>query len=373
MRNSWASKWLVGGAALIVLIGIALQFVNKGPPQSSSPPAAVKEIAERRQLSTSVQPSAHELPAVEEGVAASDDPWAQFRTNKLSHDAIEEYLRQHGRTAQTLLAAFHSSGDTNYLNEAATRFPNDPQLQWTILARDAFPDERRKWLDLLKSSSPENSLANYLSSRDHFMNGDTHAAINELLEATRKRQFKDYTRESHLDEEELYLAAGKTPLEASRVVGWGEDLMREQASLKGVAYSMRDLQNQYLKAGDASSAEHLAQIGVILARRLNNGAAEDPGINQLVGIAMEALALSPLEQDTSYEFLGGESPAQRLDELKQQRVSLQELRRSFGAIFPNLTEAELLNWKEREKILGEVPAMRWLQQQHPASIPQGGQ
>ena len=101
-------------------------------------------------------------------------------------------------------------------------------------------------------------------------------------------------------------------------------------------------------------------------------AAEKLGINQMVGIAMEAMVLEPLDQNATYEFLGGKSAAQRLEELKQQRVSLQALRQSFKAIYPSLTEAELLAWKEREKIFGEIPAMRWVQQQHSAGAPAGG-
>ena len=320
----------------------------------------MNEVLQRQQLSNSVQPSARQLPIVKEAEVASDDIWDQFRTNKLSRDIVEDYLLKHGRTAQTLLAAFHSSWETNYLKEATTRFPNDPQLQWTILVREAFPGEQRKWIDLFKESSPEDSLANYLSAQDYLMNGDTNAAINELLEATRKPQFKDYRMESRLDEEELWLTAGKTQLESTHASGWAEDMLGQQALLKSVAYSLHDQEHQYIRAADASSAEHLAQIGMSLAQRLNSGAPTDLAINQLVGNSIEALVLSPLQQDATYEFLSGKTPAQRLDEIKQQRGSLQELTRSYRAIYPNLTEAELLTLKERQKIQGDVPAMRWV-------------
>ena len=50
----------------------------------------------------------------------------------------------------SLLAAFRSSGDTNYLNEAATNFPNDPHVELSVLAHDEFPADRRKWLGLVQ-------------------------------------------------------------------------------------------------------------------------------------------------------------------------------------------------------------------------------
>ena len=65
----------------------------------------------------------------------------------------------------SLLAAFRALDDTNYLNEAATNFPNNPQVELAVLAHDEFPADRRKWLDLFKASSPSNSLANYLPRR----------------------------------------------------------------------------------------------------------------------------------------------------------------------------------------------------------------
>ena len=68
----------------------------------------------------------------------------------------------------SLLAAFRALDDTNYLNEAATNFPNNPQVELAVLAHDEFPADRRKWLDLFKASSPSNSLANYLSAQDYF-------------------------------------------------------------------------------------------------------------------------------------------------------------------------------------------------------------
>ena len=60
--------------------------------------------------------------------------------------------------AASLLAAFRALEDTNYLDEAATNFTNDPQVQWTILARNAFPEDRRRWLDLTAPTSSWPSL-----------------------------------------------------------------------------------------------------------------------------------------------------------------------------------------------------------------------
>src|SRR5213075_2517561 len=100
------------------------------------------------------------------------------------------------------------------LCEAATNFPNNPRVQLSLLRHDLFPEDRRKWLDLFKASSPDNPLANYLSARDYFKNGQSDLAVNEWNEAATKPAFKDYAMDFKLDEEELNLAAGRSSLQA---------------------------------------------------------------------------------------------------------------------------------------------------------------
>lgn len=47
---------------------------------------------------------------------------------------------KHNRTAMSLQAAFRALNDTNYLNEAATNFPNNPQVELAVLTQDEMVD-----------------------------------------------------------------------------------------------------------------------------------------------------------------------------------------------------------------------------------------
>ncbi len=89
-------------------------------------------------------------------------------------------------------------------------------------------------------------------------------------------------------------------------------------------------------------------------------------LGQVDAGALERLALSGLEPNTSQVFLGSETPGQRMAELKQERTSLGQLSQSFQAAVPSLSEAEQENFMERQNILGEVAAMRWVVEQHSA-------
>jgi hypothetical protein len=112
-------------------------------------------------------------------------------------------------------------------------------------------------------------------------------------------------------------------------------------------------------------------MGIILGDQLNSGTSGNYIINQLVGIAVESAMLDQLDPNTSYDFLDGETPNQKIQDLKQQKAMLSQLATNFGAIEPNLADAEKVSFQERVKIYGEVAAMRWLVQQH--GNPQNGQ
>jgi hypothetical protein len=257
--------------------------------------------------------------------------------------------------------------------EAATNFPNDPRVQWTILARDAFPEDRRKWLDSFKASSPSNSLGNYLSARDYFKNNQPAAAMNELLAASGKSQFKDYSMDTILAGEDLGRFSGSSAVDTRNAAmsDMSGDFLPELATLKGAAENIRDLEKQYVNSGDAASAQNLAQMGLALTARFSSG---DDGkflISQLVGMGAEAIVLDSLDKNTSYDFLGGQTPAQRLVERKQERASFRDLSKEFGVVYGTMSEDQRADFWERQKIYGEVDALRWSQQQN-AATPGGG-
>ena len=381
MQNLRISKVIPGLAVLVVLTGLVLLFSTRGRQKSSEQavppepaglqaPSSSPHPLRNAEVTRSV-PETQDLPMV-------DFDWRQVLTNsavppKLPREEVEKYLQRNGRRAASLLTAYRTLQDTNYLREAATNFPNDPRVQLSVLQRDVFPQERRKWLDLFKASSPENPLANYLSARDYFKGGQSALAVSELLEAAGKPAFKDYVMEFKLDEEELNVAAGRSSLQARlSSSGWAQDLLPQLASLKSLAQDVAALQQQYVGAGDSGSAENLARAGLMLASGLRSGDGDKFVIKALVGNAIEAIMLSPLDPNGSYDFLGGKSPNDRLAELKQQKASLRTLRQATQDALPNMTEAELLSYTERQRLYGELEAMRWLQQRGtPSNLPEG--
>ena len=363
MRNS--NKFILGLAALVAVISVCIYVNRRTGPHSAQPTNLVSSPAQ-----TTNRPIIH----AQQPPAWTETPEKIDSTNAamLPREKVEEYLRRHNRNVASLLAAFHVLRDTNLLNEAASNFPNDPHVQWTILAEDAFPGDRRKWLDAFKASSPGNSLANYLSAQDYFKNNQPEAAMKEMMAATGKSQFADYSMESILDAEDLYRSSGMSDADTHRdAMSTLLDGLRQLSQFKDLARSLQDLQHQYANSGDPTSVQNLAQMGVEFSNRIATGDDGKFAINQLVANATQAIMIESLDQNTSYNFLGGETPTQRLAEFQEQRAALHDLNIKFTAASAIATEDQMNAYWERSKIYGGWSAMQWLVQQT-AATPNSG-
>jgi hypothetical protein len=361
-------------AALLFSILLAVVIWQTGWFGASTPVPEHNDSAAQAQRPGRTEPIARPRSAAAAPETAQESA-EDVNPMQLSREKIEEYLKQHRRDAASLLAAYHASFDAehnkanlDYLREAATNYPNDPRVQLAVLAQNAFPEDRRQWLDAIKASSPSNSLANYLSAREYFKNNQTDAAIKELAEATGKAQFTDYSMESYLGTEDLFRSSGASPRITctAAMSAMSQDLLPQLSGLKGVVNGVSDLQKQYVAAGDSASVENLAQMGISMANRFSQGDGGRFLIGQLVGMSIESIALQSLDQNTAYDFLGGQTPAQRLEANKEQRKAFRELTASSSALLLTVTDAEMVAYADRVKVYGEVPAMRWFQQQRAA-------
>jgi hypothetical protein len=316
----------------------------------------------------SVAPAARSRPAPPpvESIADKDDgapdPFA------VSREKVDEYLAKHNRSAASLLAGYHALQDTNLLNEAAAKFPNDPYVQWSMLTSEGLGGEqRRQWLEAFKTSSPDNALANYLSSAEHFKAGDREAAIKDLVEASGKMQFKDFAMEAMIDEQELHRFAGQSAMMAVHAHGWGGDLLRQLAPMKVVANGIAEAQAEYVQTGDPDSAANLVRMGLGLADRFESGDGGKFLISELVGVAIEGRMLQSLEPNTPYEMLGGKTPAERQAEMKQQKEEYKKVMVNLSEAYGVLSEEEWVSYSDRMKTFGEKEALLWVKQRMEAA------
>ena len=362
MQSGSIRKWLLALTLLAVILWTIVYFYDQSAQRAAK---ATRIILEPLESFPYHKP---EMSASKTNKPSGADAAA---AQKNLRQKVEEWLALYHRSAPGLLAAFHVLDDTNYLKEAAANFPNDPRVELTVLTRNVFPEDRRKWLDLFKASSPSNSLADYLSAQAYFQNGQSEAAVRDLVAATAKPDLESYTLDPQLDTEELGLFCGESALKSVETALAASAKDSALPTLKQLASQMTDLQKQELNVSDNNSAENLAQMGTTLGDQLNSGANGNYLINQLAGLAVESMMLGQLDANTGYDFLDGETPAQRLREIKQQEFKLNQLAESFDALKPALTPAEKVSFQERVNLYGEVTAMQWFLQQR--GNPPGGQ
>lgn len=287
----------------------------------------------------------------------STNLWARFKDKlpKLSTEQVESYLRAYGRQAANLLAAYRTSGDAAFLKEAMEKYPGDAQVAFEgIFAKDLTAEQRRQWLTAFEQSAPDNPLANYLSAHDYLKAGQTDRAIQELVAASGKPRFQDYTFDRWQDDEEAYLAAGYSIAEA-KVLGSSQVEFPQLAELKQLGVQMRDLADSYRKAGDNASAQSLLEMAAGLGKSYSAG---DCAISHLVGLAIERIALSAMDPNSPYGD-SGRTVRERLDLLAQQKTELATLFKENESLLQTMSDQDWISYMDRNKRFGEEAALRW--------------
>ena len=279
---------------------------------------------------------------------------------KLSREQVEAYLVKTKRSPESLLNAFIETGDTNFLNEAVQKYPDNSIVQWTMLNR-ASPEERAQWVEKLRTSSPDNALPNYLSALDNFKAGKTDQALAEIDSASKKK-LSAFEQERAQSREEMYLLAGYSPLEA-KTQSMETLILPNLAEMKSLAQEISSLQQKYKAAGDNSSAQQLAAVGIEIGSKVADGKSSPTLIHQLVGYAMENIALKNLDAGTYYDFLG-KTAGERFQEIKTQKQEVKDLIPVHTELYPRLSDAEKMIYLDRLKLYGELNAIKWLKRNY---------
>ena len=279
---------------------------------------------------------------------------------KLSLQQVAPYLKVKQRSAESLIAASHLTGDLSLLREAVEKYPTDPRVSFTAcfaLKEQALPGDHRLRLEAFKQSAPDNALANYLSAQDYFKSDQQAEAVRELVAASGKPQAGDYYAEFVQNAEEAYQAAGLSGLEAAELA-CGQPLPH-LVELKGLGQSLGDLAKLYRQAGDEASAQAALQMGVALGRQVAEPGGQSTVIGEFVGLAIERQILETLDPTSPYDA-SGHSVKDRLDELLQEREARKALLKQGERLLRTLSEPDLIGYYDRLRTAGELEALRWV-------------
>mgnify|MGYP007046917437 CR=1 FL=1 len=272
-----------------------------------------------------------------------------------------DYVTVHHESFDSYLA----TRDPALLKEAAAKYPNEPQVQFAVLSNNLFPEERRKWIDALKTSDPGNSMGNYLSAAEFLKNGQREKAFEELKLAMSKNRFDDYVPETFQNTQDFLRHAGISEL-GSRYASVRDLELGHLPDMKSigteVASEYERLENEQLHA----EADELATLGLRLGQQMSLGDASRTLIGQLVGIAVEKEVLSVM--DPARQHAGLPLPVDQMrSELQRQNDELKDLVSGLHDVLVPLMadsdEQRLIQYLERFKLFGEEEALRWARRQ----------
>jgi hypothetical protein len=160
------------------------------------------------------------------------------------------------------------------------------------------------------------------------------------------------------DDEEAYRSAGYSVAEA-KIIPSMQLLLPQLAQMKELSQNLTELAKSYRQAGDESSAQAVLQMAAKLGQRYSQVTPGEPEISQLVGIAIERIALNSMDPNAPYGS-AGQTVKSWLEQLTQQRTDLQQLAKQTEALMPSLTDQDWISYKDRWRNFGEEAAGRWL-------------
>jgi DNA-binding ferritin-like protein len=280
---------------------------------------------------------------------------------QVNREKLESY-KQNRRSVESLLGAFRASNDEALLAEAKEKFPNDPRVQLAAAFKTESPDERRQWLEKLKQSDPDNALANYLLADGYLKAGQTEQGLQEITAAAGKGGFENYLVDFIQNAEEAYQAGGYSAAEAKTIASISA-LLPDQARLKAVGTDLVELAKRYQQAGDEASAQTVLQMGLDLGHRLDTSP-QTTLIQELVGIAIERMALNAMNPNASYDGTS-QTVNDRLDALIARRKTYQQLTQQSTRTLENMSDEDVAHYFDRVRLYGDVAAMRWVMNQSP--------
>jgi hypothetical protein len=283
---------------------------------------------------------------------------------------LARYLQVNGRNAESLLAAFRTTGDRALLEEAIAKYPNDPQVAYTAWYRTpGDPDDpavlkaRQEALVKFKQAAPDNALANYLSAASYFRSGQPELAVQEMEAGAAKGRCDDYVMENIQGVTEAYQAAGYSDAESKAAATWNA-LLPHLSELKRAGMSLLDLANDCQQAGDAGLAQTARQMSLDLGRRF-----ADPDSSTLVmtlmGNSVQRKALEAMVA-AAPDAAAAQAAQAQLDAVVQAREATKALRgaQPLEAWLQTAPPQEISNFFDRWRLFGERRALEWLIRQN---------
>lgn len=367
---------LFAGLAMLLLVQRQAQARLRGENQALREQIARLAIANERPSKHS-PPLRLPAPSMLDAAASTPAPMESgLHTNlfarltndsdlKLPLEQVEPYLEENRRSAASLLAAYHVSGEIALLEEALQTYPADARVACEAACNPSLsPEQRRQWLDALEQADANNALPNYLSALDYFNAGKTDQAVQALIAASGKSQMVDFRSDRVQDMAELLSASGYTVAEAKALAAYNTPLVPSPRDLRTLGRDLVGLANAYRQDGDELSAQASLQLASNLGQHYAAGTVPgEPLIMQLAGINIQLDVLSAMDPASACGN-SEQTVQEQINQLSRQKVALKAQGAQIDSLMQKMTDLDWINYCDRANQYGETPANQWLLHKH---------
>jgi hypothetical protein len=129
--------------------------------------------------------------------------------------------------------------------------------------------------------------------------------------------------------------------------------------MKRLGQNLVDLANAYSQSGDQASAQAALQMAMNMGQRYGDASASTTVIRQLLGIAVERMALNAMDPNSPYGG-NGQTVQDQLNQIVQQKTAINELYQQAEPLLSTLPDQDWINYNNRRMIFGEVAALQWV-------------
>jgi hypothetical protein len=343
---------IVAGALALAIGAWLLSFRHLDKKWRTQPMAAAKPAAARPARMLDAKAPLPNGKTVAEA-------WADFMQGgapKLTLAQLNDYADSCGRDAQSLIVAARLSGDSDFLQEAALLYPENPLVQLEVaLSPSASPEDRRAALEAFKVVSPDNALGDYLSAHLSFSEGKYAEAANGLLASLDHGTLADFSEQIMAGTEQAYLSVGSDP-QTARLAAMAGLTRPTLGPLREVSRHLDGLKDEFIKADDFDAAHPTVLVGLDLGQKIQSQAPYL--VDQLVGMSIERAFLEQLDPLTP-TGANGQTAATRLAELEAKKSDIQATTTAFAEVSMKMDAATSKEYFLRMRRDGELSAMKW--------------
>jgi len=128
--------------------------------------------------------------------------------------------------------------------------------------------------------------------------------------------------------------------------------------VKDLSVNLVDLAKSYQQTGDQASADAVLKIAANLGQRYSSSSGGN-GLNQLVGMAAEAVAFYGMDLNSPYGS-NGQTVQDHLNQLMQQRRAIRGFYQQAVPLLGTMSEQDWSSYSDRVQMFGESAALQWV-------------